>query len=791
MQRSWILRLSHKGSRVALIIVALLLFVPQFLVWSQPGSFDLSELAACAGLILLYKVLHPILSRLPLTSLLYLTVFRMGFVLLFASLAVTPIESPDGEEEGSPDHSVDVLHPSGMEEPLQAESSWVSTIESLAHDGGQAIRNSGIFSGSGTFGTTLGAVGDVTSTTAEVLIRTVYSGSNVVREDSIVMSRDLESRGKRPLPLLALIAAAVLSVTLLASLRVLVMVERKKGTLGRFRFLVLMVFLQVFYITLGIETLVYNSLSGLESNVRMLLSISPFYVLLILAAIINGFRVKWIHYLNRWRKYVALIGALLMLVLSQAILSLYFAGSLTVASAAIGTFIGCIATVTLFYSTVAAISILLHLPSARLVDRKLEQLRILDGLGQSIFSTFDEQRIMAASVILGRKIARADECWTVRFDGSGFPLWEEAPVEHGRHSTDYSVEWYAEMLLRLQAENGTILINGYPGTDLADIAGPSAPAPGSLLASLLRVRKEIIGIIIATSDKRYAFLSESKGLFGTFARQVAAGIENTRLISAELEQERYREELLIARSIQEGLLPGELPIVESFDIAGLSVPSSQVGGDYYDLFRMPDGLCGFAIADVAGKGTAAALLMAALESALHAIAPGIGKDAGAVVSRLNNLMTQRMPDDKFITFFFGVLDPLERTISYCCAGHDPPLLLRLDGSTEHLDQGGLVLGIVDNAKYETGQVTLNRGDRLLLYTDGITETMDGEGEGTEFGVENLKRFLGRHSELSSRDLLNTLLVTLRDYRGDETPFDDMTLLLIGETSGRKQLIDGE
>jgi len=598
---------------MALIIIAVLLFVPQFLVWSQPGSFDLSELAACAGLLLLYKVFHVMFSKSRLTNLLYLTVFRVAFVLLLASLAIARIGSDD-TEDGSSTQQEDLLYPPGSEEPLQGDSGWVGTIDGLAYEGGEAIRNAGIFSSSGTFGSTLGALGDVTSTTAEVLIRTVYSGSNVVREDSIVLSESLESRGLRPLPLLALIASAVLSVMVLASLRVLVMVERKKGTLARFRFLVLMVFLQVLYITLGLETQVYNSLSGLESSVRTLLSASPFYVLLILAAIINGFRGKWIHYLNRWRKYVALISALLVLVMSQAVLSLYFAGSLTVLSTALGTFIGCIATVMLFYSTVAAISILLHLPSARLVDRKLEQLRILDGLGQSIFSTFDEQRIMAASVILGRKIARADECWAVKLDENGFPFWEEAPVEHGRQSSDYSVEWYAELLLRLQAENGTILLNGYPGSTLSEIAGSSSPKPGSLLASLLTVRKEIIGLIIATSSKQYAFMSESKGLFGTFARQVATGIENARLIAAELEEERYREELQIARSIQEGLLPGDMPAVESFDIAGLSVPSSQVGGDYYDLFRMPDGLCGFAIADVAGKGTAAALLMAALES---------------------------------------------------------------------------------------------------------------------------------------------------------------------------------
>ena len=774
------------------IIIALVLFIPQFLVWSLPGSFELSELAACASLILLYKVFPPILGSISLSKLLLVGLVIPALVLLLSSLVVAPLARTSLGEALPPGIVEELRQSAGHDEQVPKEDeSWVGGIDSLVRDGGEAIRNSGLFSGSGTFGNTLGAVGEVTSSTAEVLIRTVYSGSNVIHEDSIIMDEDLESVGTRPLSLLALIGAAVLSVVLLATLRHLVMVERGKGTLGRFRFLVLMVFLQVLYVTLGLQSTVHDSMSGLDSNLRMLLSVSPFYVLLIISTIINGFRVKWMHYLNRWRKYLALAGSILNLILSQAVLTMYYTGRLTLASVALGTFIGCVATVSLFYSTMTAISILLHLPSARLVDRKLDQLRILEGLGQSIFSTFDEKRIVAASVILGRRITGAEECWAVRLDSGGFSRWEEAPVGKTSLSGEFSQEWYAEVLLRLQAGKGTAFLNAYAGSDLSDIAGPSAPAPGSVLASLIRIRKRTLGMVFASSARRFAFPSESEGLFGTFAMQLAAGIENSRLLAAELEQERYREELLIARSIQEGLLPGELPLVESFDIAGLSVPSSQVGGDYYDVFRMPDGLCGFAIADVAGKGTAAALLMAALESALHAIAPGVGKDAGAVVARLNTLMSQRMPDDKFITFFFGVLDPSDGSVSYCCAGHDPPLLLRREGVTELLDCGGLVLGVIPGVEYETGRVTLRRGDRLLLYTDGITETMDEEGSETEFGVEGLKSFLGRHSALSSRDLLNTLLVTLSEYRGEQAPVDDMTLLLIGEASGMSGPADEE
>jgi len=297
------------------------------------------------------------------------------------------------------------------------------------------------------------------------------------------------------------------------------------------------------------------------------------------------------------------------------------------------------------------------------------------------------------------------------------------------------------------------------------------------MASTLKIRKQVFGTIYASTNHQFGFMNESKGLIETFARQVAAAIDNARLMDTELERQRYLEELAIARYIQESLLPGELPVIENIDIAGISVPSMQVGGDYYDVFELPDGLYGIAIADVAGKGTSAALLMAALQSALHAIAPGMKNKAGDTVKRLNNVMSRRMPDDKFITFFYGVLDPVERTFSYCCAGHDPPILAGKDGIVSTLSEGGLVLGVVDDADYRTTTMKLNSDERLLLYTDGITESMHKE-TGEEFGQNRLTDFLIGQESYQSRSVLDNLLSRLESYRGETAAMDDMTLVMI-------------
>lgn len=761
-----------------LIILTPFMFIPLFFLRTSPGNLNFPEVSACLGAVFLYLILSRLISRLHLTSVL-LSLVLFSMIVFGLAVFLQPSVSDVRIAADETAHAGSYLSKSLI--PIQDDSSessgWTyiqNEIDSLASSGGDAIRNFGLFDGSGTVGMTLGALGEVTSATAEIFIRTVYAGSNVVQEDSIVLSEGTLRESEHPLKILALIAAIIFSIAILASLKYLVLVERRKGTLVWFQLLVITFVLRILYVSLGLEDLFRVAMSEISSS-DAILSISPFYVLLFIFAFINSFRTDWAHYLTRWKKYIVLAGSLGILVLSQSILRIYFRGGLTISSLALGTLIGCVFTILLIFSSVTFLKILFLLPSARLVDRKLNQLRIMDGLGQSIYSTFDEDKIVHSSVTLGRRISGADRCWAVKLDSKDFSTWE-AP-QRGSHEAVFPSEWHREVLRRLERTGGTLLYNRYPKNPLAAIAGKDAPLPGSLVVSLLRIRKKTFGILYASTNRQFGFMNESRGLVETFARQVAAAIDNARLMETELERERYREELAIARSIQESLLPGELPDIENVDIAGISVPSMQVGGDYYDVLPIPGGLYGIAIADVAGKGTAAALLMAALQSALHAIAPGMSSKAGDTVQRLNSIMSRRMPDDKFITFFYGVLDPVGKTFSYCCAGHDPPILSRSDGIVSSLSEGGLVLGVIGDTQYRTTTMKINPDDRLLLYTDGITESLDKE-TGEEFGRARLEDYLTGQDSLQSQVILENLLDRLELFRGEVAALDDMTLLMI-------------
>ncbi len=766
------------SGKITFVLLTILLFIPIFFLHTVRGKLDLPETAACLGALFMYFIIVRLFSRLHLTSIL-ISLVLFSFAVLGLSVFLQPSNGEGATVQEETDGNSGSLQGDSRfstdENPMLSGLNEIQNrIDSLAASSGEVIRNAGLFNGSRTMGVTLGAVGEVTSATAEIFIKTVYAGSNVARDDSILLSDGTVRESEHPLKILALIIAVIFSIAIITSLRYLVLVERRKGTLLWFQILVITFVLRILYVSLGMENLLRRGISEISSS-DIFLSISPFYVLLILFSIVNAFRTEWIHYLNRWRKYLALAGTLGVMILSQSVLRFYFNGSLTISSLALGTLIGCVFTVLLVFSSFAFIRIIFLLPSARLVDRKLNQLRIMDGLGQSIYSTFDEDRIMHSSITLGRRLSGADRCWAVKLDKNNFSVWETT----GNNSTEssFSNEWHREILERLERSGGTLLFNRYPNSSLTKLTGKNSPVPGSIIASALKIRKQTFGILYASTNRQFGFMSELSALVGTFARQVAAAVDNSRLMETELERERYREELAIARSIQEGFLPSELPEIENIDIAGLSVPSMHVGGDYYDVFPVPGGFYGIAIGDVAGKGTAAALLMAALQSALHAIAPGMGKNAGETVASLNRVMSERMPDDKFITFFFGVLDPVEETLSYCCAGHDPPILSEHDGKIRRLSEGGLVLGIVSDASYKTTTIKLNPGDRLLLFTDGITESMDSK-TGMEFGSERLAAFLTAQETLQPGIVLENLLDRLESFRGHTAAMDDMTLLMM-------------
>jgi len=252
-------------------------------------------------------------------------------------------------------------------------------------------------------------------------------------------------------------------------------------------------------------------------------------------------------------------------------------------------------------------------------------------------------------------------------------------------------------------------------------------------------------------------------------------LELQRTITVEAaEREVETEELKQARDIQRGLLPKDIPQLPQFAIAGAWEPARVVGGDYYDVIRLSKDKLAICIADVAGKGVSAALLMANVQAAVRAFASENFLPS-RVVGQINSVLYTNTAPEKFATLFYGVLDASTRTLQYTNAGHPRPVIVHHSGKTTRLENGGALLGVFPTWDYEDSVVTLQPGDLLLLFTDGITEATTPNGE--EFGEDRLIAAAQVPNERSLEDLQSHVLGEVKDFCQSQMN-DDATLLMI-------------
>lgn len=299
---------------------------------------------------------------------------------------------------------------------------------------------------------------------------------------------------------------------------------------------------------------------------------------------------------------------------------------------------------------------------------------------------------------------------------------------------------------------------------------------GDRLLGMLLLGRKVTGV---------SYTAEEVSLLTTLANQVGVALQNAGLYAQSLEKAVIEEELALARKIQERLLPSRAPAVDPFEVAAINVPSKQVGGDFYDLVDLKDGRLLIAIADVAGKGVPAALLTSMLQASLRAQIPSLTSPARMLAS-LNELIWQFTASDQFATFFLGVLDGRNCTLTYANAGHNFPLRVTGGGRIEALEHGGLLLGAFPGIEWTDAQVSLAGDDRLIFYTDGVTEARP-EGVDEEYGEGRFQQQVARLRAAPPGHMMQTLLEDVAAYAGEEQA-DDITLIIVqvGTRPGRRE-----
>ena len=293
----------------------------------------------------------------------------------------------------------------------------------------------------------------------------------------------------------------------------------------------------------------------------------------------------------------------------------------------------------------------------------------------------------------------------------------------------------------------------------------------SEVAIPLQREGDLVGVFTASHCELNAFCPDQLRLLEGLCAHIAVAVHNARRFGNEREQrERMSREAEEARSIQQALLPRSSPLIPGFRVSGVSIPAGSVGGDWYDFIPLPGGRWGLVLADVSGKGTAAALLMSATRGMLRSLAQ-TGSGPAEVLTRLNNMMIEDFPSGRFVTMVYAELDPSTRVLRIANAGHLAPLLLEPSGHRWIKHEHGLPLGI-SASKFSEAEVTLGQHSRIAFYSDGITEAEIDSGE--EYGADRLL------AQMQSPEVTpDSLLADVRRFTNGTGLRDDATVIMVG------------
>ncbi|MCP5120125.1 MAG: SpoIIE family protein phosphatase, partial [bacterium] len=390
-------------------------------------------------------------------------------------------------------------------------------------------------------------------------------------------------------------------------------------------------------------------------------------------------------------------------------------------------------------------------------------------LGAKIGRLTDEEEIAAVVVRETMEVLDADCGWIVFWDGETATVPDGSRLAIDERTVD---EINRVVLQPCQALGKRDLI----AHTLEDLGGaPGLDFPVRLLASsIVNGGTEHGYLCLGRGPNRDIFIAPDLKLIDAVASVTAVELENVRLHREELEKLRLAKELEKARQIQRWLLPRDFCCAGFLEAAGLSEPCHEIGGDYYDLFRLADGRCLLGIADVTGKGAPASLQAALIQGIVHGCSRH-SMDLSTQMETLNRCVACRSVLGSYPSALLATLDE-SGLLSYTNGGHMPPLWIRTNGRVEELEEGGLLLGILEDAEYPLGTARLHPGDLLVLYSDGVTDA-ENLSRNT-FGQERLHDWASQQAGRSPAEAKESLLSAILQFCGGQRQADDLTALIV-------------
>lgn len=566
-------------------------------------------------------------------------------------------------------------------------------------------------------------------------------------------------------------------VGMLLILRDLVFFKRRKSSARNFNFLIALLSLEVFFANFD------NS--GLSPS----LDLPPFkfmreavLYILIVVMVLNALRNSWVNYLNKRQKIHCLwIGA--PLIAGVAVFQFELATSPLAEeySRSLAAFIDKAGLFLAIYLGMGFLSLLLHLPTAGIFDRKIREIESLHDLSRTLSSVFDSRKI--APMITGKAAAiiRSDAMWLtlVQPKDGGLMVISAEKLDDGEikklnlSSSNGANSWIIE-------NRSSLLINEAEKDARCRTFAESDKKLGSILGVPLVSQDRVLGILYSGKTEPFGYDEDERELLQAFANQATIALENARLFEELVVKERLEEELRIAQEAQRKLLPKVMPQLPGFEIDAICITANEVGGDYFDFFRLDGNKQAIAVGDVSGKGAKAAFYMAELKGIIESVT-NIYASPKELVRHINKTLFGNLEPQFFISLIYAVLDVKKKELLLARAGHCPMLYYSKDkGEAVFVEPSGLGLGLEFGAKFDEAlceqKIKIKDGDVMVFYTDGLVEARNTEGK--EFDQERVLEFICKSHHLSAAEIKVALVKEVKSFVGRAKTHDDLTCVVI-------------
>jgi len=534
----------------------------------------------------------------------------------------------------------------------------------------------------------------------------------------------------------------------------------------------LLIWWNIFELTLVASIFFY--LTGLILQESLIFQI--LYGVMTIMGLLLSANLKWVAYLNFKQKWKSILLVLLITIyLFYFFITVYIEPADDQTFANIGSlFVVSLFTFLMFYSLFSLLVILFNLPTSSVFEKKMEEAINFQRLSQSIQQGENEHQIFDVLLNSAMSAVYADAGWIEILRDT------EEPELRSRNISRANISKVRAQIA--QSKSKSVLKSPLEKASDRDRVLVTLRKSNfkSVLIIPIEVKGEISGYMYLLNELTDGFNKEMINIINTFVSQASISVENFRLMGEALENERYKEELNIAKSVQRALLPDTLEHDDRFEIHGFTQAAQEVGGDYYDTFRLGEHKFAVVIGDVSGKGTSAAFHMSQMKGIFQSLAQ-LNLPAKDFLINANTALSNCLEKTSFITLSYFIIDTEKRTLEFSRAGHCPTLYYsKKENASKFFQNKGLGLGILRNDRYanfvEVNQMEFEKGDILVLYTDGISEAANSESE--EFGYERLQNLLDQNSHYDPVMIQKVCISKLYEFCGNKDLDDDYTMVVI-------------